>query len=730
MSSGNSFNPQNAVVYGLTVLQFDSIFSNYQNIPFGTATSINNSFATVLPFSFTIPQPPGNPQAIEYLFPSINTGPNTYFNISTTNPAFKLNSAWFEPFSDTSSVLVTPVNQTATANLDVATLVSDETVVASATLTFTFIPGTTQSLSLAYSEGTTLSTQVTNGISTTDSESQTTTVSTGVKATGTLGAGTPTVASAEVNESVSEAWTIQESKTINYSESQTETVNTNVTSTVTVNVNTATPTSNGQYIYTNSNGQSFYLIPGNQYITQIQMDTTSYTTPVPNSFSMTGPNMSLPLNINYSYPYSPFIPPTEERYVETQNVEASIYYANYFQYYWYSGVDPSLFTYQTTPISQAVYSGLLNSVSVTGTDATVVILPVATTQDALVTNTLSSGLNSGNNFSGTRLDLRTAAEKLSSKFGVYYNNVNTEGLLKTKDVDISGYNHASVQLGNLDYTLTNFYHSIIETGSGSNTILLTQRDSNNSFKLGSGNNEVFLSGNQNNIRMGDGANWINVAGVDGRNYVIAGDGPTTLSFNKGFGFTQVSNWDITEDAILFSPEIARENIRVTFDSSHWAYDVYINNNHVANILSTGGLKFANEASVVYAQTYAPPMPYNLQSNAGFVNGLYVDAFARAADSGGLSFWTQQLDGGVSRKSVIQSFLVSTEYNSNHVANSQFVQGLYSDILGRQEDVAGANYWEGQLNSGVARAIVVGTFLASSEFNNLVGISYNYDLSFM
>jgi hypothetical protein len=718
MSSGNSFNPQNAAVYGLTALQFNSIFSNYQNIPFGTATSINNSFATVLPFSFTIPQTPGNPQAIEYLFPSINTGPDTYFNISTTNPNFKLLSAWFEPFSDTSSVIVTPVNQTATANLDVASLVSDETVVASATLTFTFIPGTTQSLSLAYSEGTTLSTTVTNGISTTDSESQTTTVSTGVKASGTLGAGTATPASAEVNESVSEAWTIQESKTINYSESQTETASTNVTSTVTVNVNTATPTSNGQYIYTNSNGQTFYLIPGNQYITQIQMDSTSYTTPVPNSFTMTGQNMSLPMNISYL----DMGLVQEKSSVQTENVESAIYWANYFQYYWYSNVDPSLFTYQTTPISQAVYSGLLNSTSVTGTDATVVILPVATTEDAIVANTLSSGLSSTNNFTSTRLDLRTAAEKLLSKFGIYYNNVNNEGLLKTKDVDISGYSHASVKIGNLDYTLTNFSHSIIETGSGDNTIRLAVRDSNNSFKLGSGNNEVFLSGNQNNIRMGDGANWINVEGVDGRNYVVAGDGPTALSFNKGFGFTQVSNWDVSEDAILFSPDIARENIRVSFDSARWAYDVYINDNHVANILSTGGLKFANEASVVYPQTYAPPMPYNLQSNSGFVNGLYVDSFARAADSAGLSFWTQQLDGGASRKSVIQNFLTSSEYNSMHLTNSQFIEGLYHDILGRQEDVSGANYWEGQLNSGVARATVVGTFLASSEFNNLVGIS--------
>ena len=746
----SSFNPQNAVVYGLTANQFASIFSNKVQLPIGKVSSINNSYATVYLYEFNQPQPPGNPQAIENMFPSIKTdGPNAYFNIPSSNQYGTVTSAWFEPFSSTSAVSITPESQTATANLDKATLVSDQTVVASSGLKFTFIPGSTQSLQLAYSEGTTLSTTVTNGITSTTTTGTTTTVSTGVKATGKiLGAG------AEVNASVSEAWSLQQSEAVSYSEAETNTVSTNVTTTVTVNINTATPTADGKYVYQNSDGQQFYLTPGNQYITEIVMDSSSYTTPVPNKFNITGPNMSLPMNISYSVgsPGSPDWLKIKEtkNFTDVKNVEEAIYLANNYGYSGYSGVDPTLFSYQATPVAQAVYSGLINSTSVTGTNATVVIRPVATTNHAIVTNTLSdelppsndtawtmldsptnsalamnamSGeLTSNNNNPTTKLDLQVAAERLSSRYGVYYNNIGAEDTFNTRSVDISGHDHASVKVGNLDYTLTNFSNSIIDVGSGNNKVLLTEKDDNNSFILGSGNNEVVLNGSHNNIRMGGGANWLEVSDGTGENFVIAGDGPTALSFRNGNGFTQVSNWDVTEDAFLFSPDIERSNVQITFDSTHWAYDVYVNNSHVANILTTGGLKLANDNSTVYPQVYAAPMPYNLQSNEGFVNGLYVDAFSRVADSAGISFWTEQLDAGVTRKTVIQDFLISSEYIAEHLSNSQYIKGLYEDILGRHEDASVANYWVGQLDSGISRATVVGAFLASPEFNNLVGIS--------
>jgi hypothetical protein len=746
-----TFTPQNAVVYALTADHLYSIFTNNFPGPYILSLSgmdnvpyVKNTYATVSSFSYSN-MPAGDPQAIQYLFPSTSsTGPNSHFLFPTSpnNQDLTYTDAWFSPFDSISTVAINSVNPTATANLNTANLTGNETVVASSRLKFTFIPGSTQSLALTYAEGTTLSTAVTNGITNTSTTGQTTTVTVGTKVTGTIPG-----ASAEVNASVSEAWNVQESKAVNYSESKTQTVNTNTSTTVTVDVNSATPTGNGQWVYQNSNGDTFYLVPGNKYIAEIQMNKSVYTTPISNTFNISGPDMTEKMTLQ-GVTHGHRI---EFSFLQTGNVEQTIAQANQlYAYSQYSGVDPSLFSYQTIPVAQVVYTGLVNSISDTGTDAEIVILPVLTTNDlipagltvsaskamnAVASDTLSidttgtavnavasDALSIDTTGTVTKLDLLAAASKLSSHFGIYYDNTSDENLFQTHNVEISGADHATLKVGNLDYTLTNFSNSTIELGSGNNKVILTAKDINNSITFGSGDNQVELNGAGNNIHLGNGANWVKITGGNGVNFVDAGTGPNILTFNTDSGFTQVSNWNSAEDAFVFSPDIDRNNIHVTFDTTHWSYDVYVNGKLVADVLTTGGLKFANEASAVYSQIYAAPMPYNVESNEGFVNGLYVDAFSRVADSSGISFWTEQLEAGVSRKTVIQDFLVSSEYIAEHLSNNQYIKGLYQDILGRHEDTSGAVYWVGQLDSGVSRATVVGTFLASAEFNNLVGIS--------
>jgi hypothetical protein len=704
-----TFNPTDAVVYGLTSLSFAEYFAQTSGNGSNSPIYLSNDYATVYAFTSTS-FPAGNAQAIRDLYPLINNpGPWIPYNVYTLNGLGAI-LYWEFPFEYTTAVVIAPANTTAVANLSISTLVGEETSPAANTsFTFQFIPGATQSITETYQTGTTISNTVTNGITNTNTTTTSTTETTGVTVTGTLPG-----ASASVNQSVAQAWTQQEATAISYTNSETNTVNTNTTTSVIVNVDSATPNSSGQYVYTNSAGNTFTLVPGNYYVVEIQIDTTSYSTPVPNTYNIYGGNMTLVQSL--------FVTVTE-------NVQAAINSANTYGYSQYSGVDPSNFSYETNPISQAVYTGLVSSASVTGTNASVLILPVATTATAASTPSTSatstttlSMMASPNVVDVTNLDLRAAAQKLSSSHGIYYNNIGLENELSKLGVEISGHDHASVKVGNLDYTLKNFSNSNISTGSGDNRVIINAKDINNSINLGSGNNEIDLNGLGNNIRMGDGANWVNVTGGTGKNFVIAGDGPTTLTFNSDAGFTQVSKWNSSEDAILFSPAIARSDVRVVFDSTNWSQDVYVNNKHVANILTTGGLMQADASSTVYSKTYAAPMPYNLESNEGFVSGLYVNAFSRASDSNGLSYWDQQLDSGASRKGVIQSFLTSNEYNDNHLSNSAFVSGVYQNVLGRQADTSGTTYWIGQLEAGASRVAVVGSFLAGAEFNNLVGAS--------
>tara|TARA_Y100001968_G_scaffold36907_1_gene28321 strand:+ start:3828 stop:7028 length:3201 start_codon:yes stop_codon:yes gene_type:complete len=90
-------------------------------------------------------------------------------------------------------------------------------------------------------------------------------------------------------------------------------------------------------------------------------------------------------------------------------------------------------------------------------------------------------------------------------------------------------------------------------------------------------------------------------------------------------------------------------------------------------------------------------------NASFFR-LYDAAFNRWPDADGLSYWK---DNYCSEESdfldVASSFLLSNEFNKrfvDNVSNAQYVQNLYTNVLGRDYDQNGYDYWLGNLNNGI------------------------------
>ena len=111
--------------------------------------------------------------------------------------------------------------------------------------------------------------------------------------------------------------------------------------------------------------------------------------------------------------------------------------------------------------------------------------------------------------------------------------------------------------------------------------------------------------------------------------------------------------------------------------------------------------------------------------------LYNAAFARFPDADGLKYWIgKNASGENSNRVVAQSFLASAEfadrYGSN-VTNEKYVETLYTNVLGRNSDVAGYNYWVGNLNNGIeTRYEALLGFAESAEnkalFTEVTGIS--------
>jgi len=104
----------------------------------------------------------------------------------------------------------------------------------------------------------------------------------------------------------------------------------------------------------------------------------------------------------------------------------------------------------------------------------------------------------------------------------------------------------------------------------------------------------------------------------------------------------------------------------------------------------------------------------------YVYRCYTQTLGRAADIGGLNYWTGRiLNGEVSAKAVAESILFSLEFQYKNTSNTEFVKVLYRTYMGREFDQAGLNFWVTRLNSGTSRRDVAASFGNSPEFQAIM-----------
>ena len=83
--------------------------------------------------------------------------------------------------------------------------------------------------------------------------------------------------------------------------------------------------------------------------------------------------------------------------------------------------------------------------------------------------------------------------------------------------------------------------------------------------------------------------------------------------------------------------------------------------------------------------------------------LYNAAFKCLPDPDGLKYWIYNYISGINDERVVaSSFLISDEFKERcgeNVSNAKYVETLYTNVLGRNYDQEGYNYWLGNLNNG-------------------------------
>lgn len=101
--------------------------------------------------------------------------------------------------------------------------------------------------------------------------------------------------------------------------------------------------------------------------------------------------------------------------------------------------------------------------------------------------------------------------------------------------------------------------------------------------------------------------------------------------------------------------------------------------------------------------------------------LYFAYFNRIPDYGGFSWWSEQLYFGTSDlRGASFAFAGSAEFVMTYgiLSNSDFVRLVYQNVLQRQPDQGGHDYWTGQLNQGMARPDLMLYFSEAAEHVNL------------
>lgn len=115
--------------------------------------------------------------------------------------------------------------------------------------------------------------------------------------------------------------------------------------------------------------------------------------------------------------------------------------------------------------------------------------------------------------------------------------------------------------------------------------------------------------------------------------------------------------------------------------------------------------------------------FGTDTEAALVESVYRGLLGRESEAAGAGYWIEQLEHGMSEQHMIASVMASAEFNARGLgSDAQFIEALYTDLLGREYDLAGFDYWNQVLSEGMARQGVFQGFLSSDEHRiNLLGI---------
>lgn len=102
--------------------------------------------------------------------------------------------------------------------------------------------------------------------------------------------------------------------------------------------------------------------------------------------------------------------------------------------------------------------------------------------------------------------------------------------------------------------------------------------------------------------------------------------------------------------------------------------------------------------------------------AKFVTFIYRNVLKRDPDLEGLNYWAgEMVENGMTASRLVEEFAKSPEFASANLSNEEYVERLYETVLGRKSDENGKKYWVSLMNNGYSRHDILREFTHSAEF---------------
>ena len=103
----------------------------------------------------------------------------------------------------------------------------------------------------------------------------------------------------------------------------------------------------------------------------------------------------------------------------------------------------------------------------------------------------------------------------------------------------------------------------------------------------------------------------------------------------------------------------------------------------------------------------------------FATRLYTECLGREPEEGGLKYWSLGLTNlELTGSQAAHEFFYCKEFNDHNFDNKELLTRMYRTFMGREPDTDGLNYWLGNMNNGMTKDQVFNSFVQSQEFTEI------------